>query len=500
MMKKSRWFKGIALAAAAVMFAGMAGGCGTKGVTTTSMEDPNTVPETPYEINWYICANQQSDVATVENEINAYLKDKINATIKLNIMESAQYSDKMTNMLQAGEYFDLCYTANWMLNYAVSAETGAFYPMDELFEKYMPKTYELADHDSLEGARVKGKIYALPTIKENATAYGWIYRKDIADKYHIDMSQVKTYADLLPIAKMIKENEPDMTYPIDWGENMSLGGTLPYVSVMTGCNLGYVQGDDTFKIVNRLEQPEAMEQFKMANTYYKEELIKRDIMTNNSDADRIKGLQNGKTFCMMYPLKPGKVQELIKNPKYDFAQAYIEKPQAALGLASMNAISATSKNPARVARFLELVNTDPVLNNLLVFGVEGKHYEKVSDNVIRLIPNSGYCLSDAKWMLANVFIGYCTEDEDPNVKKELQEFDKEAERSKLMSFVFDTTNVQAEIAACSVVEAQYNKQVSLGALDPEPIVKQYLTELKAAGVDKIQEELQKQVDEYLANK
>lgn len=143
-MKKSRWFKGVALTAAAMLFAGIAGGCGTRNEMTATPEDPNTVPETPYEINWYICTNQQSDVATVENEINAYLKDKINATIKLNIMESAQYSDKMTNMLQSGEYFDLCFTANWMLNYAVSAETGAFYPMDELFEKYMPKTYELA--------------------------------------------------------------------------------------------------------------------------------------------------------------------------------------------------------------------------------------------------------------------------------------------------------------------------------------------------------------------
>lgn len=496
-MKKNRLFKGIALAAAITLFAGAVAGCGTKKSTTTAMEDPNTVPETPYEINWYICANQQSDVASVENEINAYLKDKINATVKLNIMEAAQYSDKMTNMIQSGEYFDMCYVANWMLNYAVSAETGAFYPMDELFETYMPKTYEQADKPSIEGARVNGKVYALPTIKENATACGWIYRKDIADKYNIDMSQVKNYEDLLPIAKMIKENEPDMPYPIEYGENMNLNGSLPYVQIMTGYNIGWIKDGDKYKIVNRLEEPEVMKQFEMAHTYYNEELVKRDIMTNYADTDQIKNLQNGKAFCMMYPLKPGKVQEMLKNSKYDFAQVYIEEPQAGLGLASMNAISATSKNPARVARFIELINTDPVLNNMLVFGIEGKHYEKISDNVIKLIPNSGYCLSDAKWMLANVYIGYCTDEEDPNVKQELKEFDKEAVRGDLMSFVFDTTSVQAEIAACAVVEAQYNKQITLGALDPKPLAEQYLKELKAAGADKIKDELQKQVDEYL---
>ncbi len=495
-MKKKRFFKAAALAVVMSLAAGMAGGCGK--TETVAEEDPNTVPETPYEINWYICATQQSDVASVENEINAYLKDKINATVKLNIMEQAQYSDKMLNMIQAGEYFDLCYVSNWMLNYMVTAESGAFYPLDDLFPKYMPETYELSDKDALECARVNDKIYALPTIKENASSYGWIYRKDIADKYNIDMSQVKTYEDLKPIAEMIKANEPDISYPVDWTTNMSLGSDMCPVSIITGCNLGIARGDETYTVVNRLENQEAIDNFKLAHEYYNEGLIKKDILTNNTDY--IQNLKNGKTFCTLISLKPGKVQEVLKNSQYEFEQVYITEPEIGTqpGMASMNAISATSKNPARVARFLELLNTDPVLNNLITFGIEGKHYEKVSDNVIRLIPNSGYGLSDVKWMLANVFIGYTTEEEDPNVKEELKKFDESAKRTPLVRFIFSTKDVQAELAACSAVEAQYENQVSLGALDPEPIVEQYLKELKAAGIDTVKEELQRQLDEYFA--
>lgn len=497
-MKINKLFKGVAVSLAMTLCMGIAG-CGQKNQTVAD-EDPNTVPETPYEINWYICANQQADVATVENEINAYLKDKINATVKLNIMETAQYSDKMTNMINSGEYFDMCYVANWMLNYTVSAETGAFYPLDDLLPKYMPQTLELSDKDALECAKVQDKIYALPTIKENASAVGWIYRKDIADKYNIDMSQIKSYEDLLPIAQMLKEKEPDITYPVDWSTNMSLLAPLTPVAVVTGCNLGYKQGDDTFTIVNRLEQPEVMEQFKLANQYYKEGLIKSDILTNS--ADPIQSLKNGKSFCVMSSLKPGKVQEVLKNPRYDFDQVYISEPEigAQPGMASMNAISATSKNPARVARFMELLNTDPVLNNLVTYGVEGKHYTKVSDNVIELIPNSGYDLSDVKWMLSNVFIGYTTTNEDPNVKAELKAFNDSAKRTPLVSFMFDTSSVQTEIASCTAVENQYEKQASLGAMEPEAVVENYLKELKAAGVDTIKDELQRQMNEYLANK
>ena len=120
--------------------------------------------------------------------------------------------------------------------------------------------------------------------------------------------------------------------------------------------------------------------------------------------------------------------------------------------------------------------------------------------MIKLIPNSGYNLSDVKWMLANVFIGYTTTDEDPNVKIQLKEFNDRAKRTPLVSFQFDTSAVQTEIASCTAVENQYEKQVSLGAMEPEPIVEKYLADLKAAGVDTIQEELQRQLTEYLKNK
>lgn len=498
-MKMRRFFKGFGLFTALALIAGLCS-CGQKD-GAVALEDPNTVPETPYEINWYICGKQQADVAPVENEINAYLKDKINATVKLNILESAQYGDKLSNMIQSGEYFDMCFVANWKLDYAVNAENGAFYPLDDLFENYMPKTYEASDKEALECARVAGKIYALPVIKENADATGWIYRKDLADKYNIDMSKVQNYEDLLPIARMIKENEPSIKYPVEWKENMSLGGNKSAVSVIQGKNLGFLQGDDTYTVINRLETPEAMKQFKLAHQYYEEGLVRPDILTS-AGADYVQNLKNGKIFCALAPLKPGKINELLKNAQYEFAQEYITEIKKPLqsGVSSMNAISVTSKNPARVARFMELLNTDPVLNNMVTFGLEGRNYTKVGDNVIKLIPNSGYNLSDSKWMIANVFIGYSTDEEEPGIKEELKKFNDEAKPNRLSGFVFVTESVQQEIAACQAVEIQYEGQASLGAIDPETVVPEYLKELKAAGVDKVKEELQRQLDEFLKNK
>ncbi len=60
---------------------------------------------------------------------------------------------------------------------------------------------------------------------------------------------------------------------------------------------------------------------------------------------------------------------------------------------AMTAISSTSKHPEKAMELINLVNTDSTLRNLLMFGIEGTHYEKVSDNQIKRDPNGPYSVT-----------------------------------------------------------------------------------------------------------
>ena len=73
-MKLKKLFGLLMSVAMLVQLAGCYGGSARKG------EDPNTVPEDPYEIQWYLSGTAQNDVDSVEAKINEYLKDKINAS------------------------------------------------------------------------------------------------------------------------------------------------------------------------------------------------------------------------------------------------------------------------------------------------------------------------------------------------------------------------------------------------------------------------------------
>lgn len=149
-------------------------------------------------------ADPQSDVHSVEEKINEYLKDKLNVTVKINCLSSGQYAQKLGAMINANEYFDLCFAARWMLDYVENSRKGAFVQLDDYLDTYLKGIADEYGRDNLEYAKVDGKLCALPVYKEMATQLGWMYRKDIADKYGIDMTKYKTFEELEPVLKMIK--------------------------------------------------------------------------------------------------------------------------------------------------------------------------------------------------------------------------------------------------------------------------------------------------------
>lgn len=495
-MKLKRFFACIMVFAMILSFAG----CGDVEQVGFFEETIQEAMEKPYEINWYFYTTPQKDVELIEEKVNEYIKDKINATIKINILESSQYSNQLNSMIQAGEYFDMCFVADWMLKYTESAEMGAFIPLDDYFEEYMPKTYELSDKDAIECSKVKGKLYALPVIKENAECYGWIYRKDIADKYNIDMTKIKSFEELEPYLEMIKKSEPSIEYPIDWDADTSPAGGILQQRVITANEIG-LPTDDSREIINLLSTPESREGMRVAHRFYEKGLIKEDILTSSAELNS--RMRAGKTFCHLNKLKPGKAQELYKDTdEYKFAQAEITAPRkgSKFGTGSMMAVSSTSKNPARVMRFIELLNTDEYLNNLIVYGIEGTHYKKTDDGRVEQFKDTKYSLAGKQWMLMNVYMTYPTTNESVDKNKTLKEFDKNANLSSFTGFSFVTENVQTELASCANVDKQYRNQLMLGAIDPDSIYDEYMNQMEKAGMNTIIDEAQKQFDEFMKNK
>lgn len=88
--------------------------------------------------------------------------------------------------------------------------------------------------------------------------------------------------------------------------------------------------------------------------------------------------------------------------------------------------------------------------------------------------------------------------EDPDAWEQVKAQNEAATSSTCLGFALDISNIQNEVANCNTVWDKYKYDMLTGASDPAVVVDQCISELKAAGLDTVIAEAQKQVDEFFA--
>ncbi len=475
-------------------------GCTTNTGGTEAPEGEESKALDFVDLTWYVIGNgQQDDVEKIEAKANEYLEAKgINARLNLHCYDWGSYDQKMRTSIAAREEFDICFTSSWTNNYQQQAVKGAFIPLNDLMEEYAPKTKAQLGEDFLKGSQIDGINYAIPANKEKAHQWGFIIRKDLADKYSLDISKIKKLEDLEPYLQTIKENEPNI-YALEALNGESPFKLLDFDRIGDDKYPGVVWNDSSdMKVFNEFEAPETKALFKTMHEFYNKGYIRQDAGTvTDFNAD----LTAGKIFVSTKSLKPGKDAEMSISTGYEWVQVEITPPIISNRdtSGSMQAISQTSKNPERALMVLELFNTDQYFNNLINFGIEDIHYKKISDNQIVPGPENEKYNPGTPWMFGNQFINYLWENEDPEKWDKFRDFNDKASTTKTLGFIFDPSKVKNEIAACNNVWDQYVPALETGTVDPEEYLPMAINAFKEAGSDRIIAEKQRQLDEWLQN-
>ncbi|QHW31379.1 ABC transporter substrate-binding protein [Paenibacillus rhizovicinus] len=471
----------------------------------------------PYEVVMVYPDAKQNDLGAVQSAMNDYLKKTypdMNMTVKLNPIDWSAYADKLNLMMSSGEKFDLLWTANWM-NFETQVNKGALLPLDELVDQYGPDIKSV-EGDLLDGAKRNGKLFGIHVHQELGNPQGIALRKDLIDKYHIDLTPLQSgeFKDLEPILKTIKENEPSVTPAV--GPAFPLGayfgsGSMESIIGPVGLDQRDTNPDNEFKVVDMYETPRYMELAKLTHDWYKAGYINKDATTPGVDI--WKKFQAKTAFAAI-----GTDLEIVKDMAIGQPSVMAGK-SAQLGMdiiqvpmnidrlhtsklsATLQAVSQTSKDPARAMMLLDLFYKDQNLLTLFNYGVEGTHYAlnngqidvpqgKTKDNV-------GF-YHDNQWMLGNQMLNYTRLGEDPNKYKNYEQFNEmvKSQPSPLIGFVFDSEPVKNELIAVSKVQSTFDPGLQSGQLNPETDLPKMISKLKAAGLDKVLGEAQKQIDAW----
>jgi putative aldouronate transport system substrate-binding protein len=468
----------------------------------------------PYEVSITYHATPERDVALVEEKLNEYFKEKINATVKLNPIASSEYKQKTELMMNSAEKMDLVFSASW-LDFYSNVTKGAFLELDELLEQYGQGIKEQLNPMYLEAPRMDGKLYAVPTNKEITQARALSFRKDIVDKYKIPLETIKTKADLEPWLKVIKENEPDIIPNFVAGGSGGSGDGVRYEDDGRFLPIGPTPGSTAMFFFNptqdKIDIMDALNPEIVAINNAANELARRwyELGYTNGDAATSKTLvlelrREGKTWYQETSWKPGTDIEMSNttNNEYEFVSNVLNEPYVTTDLTtgSMFAIARTSKDPARAMMVLNAMHTDPYVINLLVQGIEGVHYTKVGENRIESIADSGYGTSGLFWVLGNQMINYLKPGQPDDYYTNWIKFNDEAKRSPLLGFVFNDSNVKNEVTQLTAIATEY-KMITTGAIaNPVKLLEERNKKLQDAGIEKVRAEIQSQVDAWLAAK
>ncbi|WP_310225110.1 ABC transporter substrate-binding protein [Paenibacillus qinlingensis] len=461
---------------------------------------PTAATLAPVKLKWVLRIPAQKEGAAVLTEINKILQAKINATLEIQFIEAAAYAEKTKLMIAAGEDFDIMFTAPGY-NFYDNVAKGAFIPMDELLTKYASKAYGQIPPNFWNAMKVNNKVYGFPNYQIAARQSVISFRKDMVDKYGIDVNAIKKMEDLEPALAKMKAGEADKF--IFNGPGLTLTGIdiMNYMKLETlgqDGSPGAIEsvGSD-FKVINQYEHPAFVNLVKLMKSWSEKGYLNKDLALVKDPTELMK---TGKILSYgLTTYKPGIEAETKARYNYDSVFANLSEPFVTTNSvnATMQAISRTSKNPDRAMMFLELMNTDKQLYNMVLYGLEGKNYKKTGENTIELIPDSGYATNVA-WMLGNQLNAYLLPGVAADIPQKTDQLNKSAKASRIMGFSFDAEPVKAELAQAKTITDKYIQGLAYGMMDVDSTLATMNKELKAAGMDKIIAEKQKQLDAWAA--
>jgi putative aldouronate transport system substrate-binding protein len=486
--------------------------------TTASASDTDTWSDvdTSEEVHivGYLLGSAPKGMDDVMTELNKKLKDKINATLEIRYLDWADYQTKYPLVLAAGEDVDFMYAADWCM-YSQEANKNAFREITEAdLSKYMPRHYAAQDPVAYKEGKINGKLYMISTSTPDKRCTCLAYRKDLADKYNI--KNLNKLSDFTDYFKAISENEKDIapmyfsssyetpafTLACEKGEEICLGAD-------TG--LCYGLEDKTIDLKPMYESPysDAYKYgFSIMKQWYDAGYVNKDILSNTVTS-RDAFVEGKSAVAMGNSIDMQSMLAAAKDKGYEVGIIPLLDAQGKTSSVSyLNngvAIAATSQHPERTMMALDLIMEDRDFNYLAYYGIEGKNYVITADNKIALpdgvtADNNTYPPDSAGFWFTNKdqFLPMATwSDEYIDLKKKIPDM---LYTNPCTAFIPNEDNIQTETANIKQVMQQYALPLEVGMVDNVDDAMATLEKnLKAAGIEDVQKEVQAQTDAYMSN-
>lgn len=502
----------LSIVLASAMVVGLLAGCGGKdssktssstGKESTQKSTTEGSLDTSKEVNlvMYVIGDKPAGQDVNDENFNKIIKEKLNTTLTINWIPWSDYGNKYPLLFSSGEQFDLAYSATW-LNFTSLAQKGAFMNLDELWPTYAPKNFAATTDNAKKQTTINGHYYGVPTLMATYSAYGPIYRTDIMEGTNWD-GKMETFEDIEKYCDIVKSNNPELE-PIDiysagseWDDTYMW--SLGYLASKGTSNdfLFFDPAQESPKLLTYYESDKIPAFLEMMKRWNEKGFFTKSAL---SDTDSTK-LQNGKAAIRTHNID-NLANFATIHPEYNLNYLNMVKYVRHLPYTQDTmVVSNTSQNPERAMALWDLITNDREVYDAFFYGVLGSTYELNDKGQYKITDSNLYAVSNM-WAVRTTEFNRDIEGTPDSYNEYKEKFENsiasDDTAEKYSSFLLDTSNIETEYAACLSVHQQYWWPLELGYTDASTGLAEYKEKMEAAGIEKVREEVQKQLDKYIA--
>lgn len=470
---------------------------------------------------WYRGNGQQADTALVEEALNEKLhtyEGMENVNIGLNCFPASDYFTNVTLAMSSGKQMDILNTVSYDLSTLL--EDGVYIGMDDYLSDEMKST--LPDWLWAMGT-YQNEIRFVPHYQRAANMNYLITPKKFSEYYddfdklrtalgnaQIDIKEIGTLLEEYLLA--VRDAEPentrylrpigkDIQYFEDFNDRLAANSIAFY--------------NQSEQIEHYMLTEEAQELMNVTAGWYEKGYLYPDVLTVDAAAT-LEGANMLNAVSSIFTLNNQIGDEQTVSQAYTNMygidvialpiknEYFVPSNWAAGG----DGVTISCEHPEKAVEFIELMNCEKgkELYNLVVYGIEGRHYEKIDDTHIRTFEynttQGGISTSYAalKWVMGNTFNAYLNQGAS-EIENELSLSLNESDttlKSKLIGFYPQKTTMQTQVEQISSITQEYQDALGSGVKgkDWRSYYAEFESKLKTAGLDEIKQELQNQVNEF----
>lgn len=461
-----------------------------------------------------IPGSNTSGLEGMTEAVNAITIPEANIEVEFKTVEIFNTMNQYPLWVSSNEDIDLVCCAFTGISSLISQ--GVIMPMDEYIagDEYIQTLLQDENIDIISGNMVNGETYALsPVFQYYGSGYGIHFRKDLLEEAGITIDETKTYSldELEGVLAAIKEKHPDM-YPlgITGADVSSSDERFKFVEELddfgAGVNSGALMGCDSIEVVDVFET-DAFHNFitKMAAWYQAGYIYPDALTTDLATNDLITNGVAAGYFMMTDPLQCSAATKTMDDAwgTESVCMRLTDNYKPSYANVQQWCLPITCDEPEAAVKFLSLMYENPDICTTMTFGIENEDWVKTDDPLVINFAE-GKNQDNVSWYNGLVVYGdkrtSVTIDEVAISQEEYDAWTEEciANPTASQGFIYESGDMGMTIMNINAVLEQYLPQLECGtAEDVEKLYSEFISELKAAGIDEVVADKQAKFDAYL---